>query len=166
MSYWLSNGLGFLLNHIETALDQFFVLPTDECAEYDTDALLRTDFKSRIEALARSEPHDPAERVECGGPQFSVGGVALREAGLAQIWVRLSPAPSMAAIIAATISLDGSASGGGRRENGRFEGMAEECTRRGGQASAAEGRFPPSKPVQEAPGVARRVGVSSRCPDV
>jgi hypothetical protein len=53
MNYWLSNGLGYLLDHIEVAIDQFFMLPGDQYVEYDTDALLRTDFRTRIEALAR-----------------------------------------------------------------------------------------------------------------
>lgn len=53
MSYWLAGGLGFLIDHIEVAFDQFFGLPADEFVEFDTDALLRTDFKTRIEGLAR-----------------------------------------------------------------------------------------------------------------
>ena len=53
MSYWLSNGLGFLLDHIEVAFDQFFGLPAAEYVEYDTDALLRTAMKDRLEALGR-----------------------------------------------------------------------------------------------------------------
>lgn len=53
MNYWLSNGLGYLLDHIETAIDQFFALPANQFTEFDTNALLRTAFKDRIEALAR-----------------------------------------------------------------------------------------------------------------
>ena len=53
MNYWLSNGLGYLLDHIETAIDQFFGLPGNEWCEFDTDALLRTAFRDRIEGLAR-----------------------------------------------------------------------------------------------------------------
>lgn len=51
MNYWLSNGLGYLLDHIETAMDQFFALPTDEYIEFDTDALLRTAFRDRVAGL-------------------------------------------------------------------------------------------------------------------
>lgn len=51
MNYWLSNGLGYLLDHIETAIDQFFNLPANEYTEFDTDALLRTAYKDRVEAL-------------------------------------------------------------------------------------------------------------------
>ena len=53
MNYWLSNGLGYLLDHIETAIDQFFQLSAVEFCEFDTDALLRTAFRDRIEGLAR-----------------------------------------------------------------------------------------------------------------
>src|SRR5262245_5855172 len=53
MNYWLANRLGYVIDHIETAIDQFIGLPADEYTEYDTDALLRTDLRTRIEALAR-----------------------------------------------------------------------------------------------------------------
>jgi HK97 family phage portal protein len=53
LSFWLSSGLGFLVNHIEAAFDKFFGLPADEFVELDTDVLLRVDLKSRIEALVR-----------------------------------------------------------------------------------------------------------------
>lgn len=53
MNYWLSNGLGYLLDHIEVAIDQFFALPATEFVEYDTDALMRVALKDRIAALAQ-----------------------------------------------------------------------------------------------------------------
>ena len=55
MQFWLSRGLGFAINHIEVAFDQFFGLKgwPDEYVEFDTHALLRVAFKDRIEALAR-----------------------------------------------------------------------------------------------------------------
>lgn len=56
MNYWLSNGLGYVLDKIETALDQFFGLPgptAGEWTEFDTEALLRTELLTRIDALAR-----------------------------------------------------------------------------------------------------------------
>lgn len=55
MQFWLSRGLGFALNHIETAFDQFFGLKgwPDEYVEFDTQALQRVAFKDRIEALTR-----------------------------------------------------------------------------------------------------------------
>jgi phage portal protein BeeE len=51
MNFWLANGRGVLLDHIEVAIDQFFGLPANEYTEYDTDALLRTAYKDRVEAL-------------------------------------------------------------------------------------------------------------------
>lgn len=57
MAEWLSSGLGWLINHIEVAFDQFFgldVVPAGrEWTEYDTRILLRADFKERMEGLAR-----------------------------------------------------------------------------------------------------------------
>jgi HK97 family phage portal protein len=57
MSEWLASGLGWLINHIEVAFDQFFgldVVPAGrEWTEYDTRILLRANFKERMEGLAR-----------------------------------------------------------------------------------------------------------------
>jgi HK97 family phage portal protein len=55
MSSWKSRGLGFALNHLEEAFGLLFGLKgqPDEYLEFDTDALMRSAFKDRIEALAR-----------------------------------------------------------------------------------------------------------------
>jgi HK97 family phage portal protein len=55
MQAWHARGLGFAINHIEVALDDMFGLRgvPDEYTEFDTTALLRSDFKTRIEGLAR-----------------------------------------------------------------------------------------------------------------
>jgi HK97 family phage portal protein len=55
MQFWISTGLGFLLNHIEEAFGVLFALDgqPDEYVELDTAALLRSNQKERIEALAR-----------------------------------------------------------------------------------------------------------------
>jgi len=55
MQSWIASGLGFALNHIETAFDQFFGLQgyPDNYTEFNTAALLRSAFKERIEGLAR-----------------------------------------------------------------------------------------------------------------
>ena len=55
MQFWLSRGLGFAINHIEVAFDQFFNLKgwPDEYVEFDTRALLRVNYKDRLEGLAR-----------------------------------------------------------------------------------------------------------------
>lgn len=55
MQAWVASGLGFALNHIEEALGQLFNLRgmPDEYVEFDTEALLRSALKDRIEALAR-----------------------------------------------------------------------------------------------------------------
>lgn len=55
MQFWIATGLGFALNHIESAFDLLFQLKgqPDEFTEFSTDALLRSAMKDRIEALAR-----------------------------------------------------------------------------------------------------------------
>lgn len=55
MQSWISSGLGFALNHVEEAFDQAFKLEgqPDDYTEFDTKALLRSNFKDRIEGLAR-----------------------------------------------------------------------------------------------------------------
>lgn len=55
MQFWLARGLGFAINHVETGIDHFFGLRgwPQEYVEFDTHALLRVQYKDRIEALAR-----------------------------------------------------------------------------------------------------------------
>ena len=59
MAEWLAAGLGWLINHIEVALDQFIGLNMDsigkgrEYTELDTRALLRSAFKDRIDGLSK-----------------------------------------------------------------------------------------------------------------
>lgn len=55
MRNWISSGLGFCLNHIEEALGNFYDLSgvPDEYVEFDTTVLMRSDLKTRIEAMAR-----------------------------------------------------------------------------------------------------------------
>ncbi len=56
MSSWKASGLGFCLNHIEEAFGQLFRLKgvPDEYVEFDTSALMRSNFKDLIEGLSRS----------------------------------------------------------------------------------------------------------------
>lgn len=53
LSSWLATGLGFVMEHVELALAKFFMLPEDECIQFDTENLLRTDFKGKIDALSQ-----------------------------------------------------------------------------------------------------------------
>lgn len=54
MSSWKASGLGFALNHIEEAFGQLFKLAgqPDEYLEFDTDALMRSNFKELLDGLA------------------------------------------------------------------------------------------------------------------
>lgn len=51
MQSWRAGGLGFLLNHIEESIGNLFKLvgQPDEYVEFDTSALLRSEFKARVE---------------------------------------------------------------------------------------------------------------------
>jgi HK97 family phage portal protein len=51
MQWFLASGLGFLLEHVELELGRLFNLPFAERVNFDTRALLRSDWKSRMEAL-------------------------------------------------------------------------------------------------------------------
>ena len=52
MNWFLSSGLGFLLEHIELELNRLFSLPFNEKVNFDTTALLRSDRKTRMETLS------------------------------------------------------------------------------------------------------------------
>lgn len=54
MSSWKASGLGFALNHIEEAFGQLFRLKgqPEEYLEFDTSALMRSNFKERMEGWA------------------------------------------------------------------------------------------------------------------
>jgi HK97 family phage portal protein len=76
---WLSSGLGFALNHIEEAFGQLFGLrgQPEEYVEFDTEALLRSALKDRMEAYARGVQgaiYSPNEaRLREGLPEVEFG---------------------------------------------------------------------------------------------
>ena len=51
MGWFLASGMGFLLEHIELELNKVFSLPFDQRVNFDTKALLRSDWKTQIETL-------------------------------------------------------------------------------------------------------------------
>jgi len=51
VSQWLATGLGFMIEHIELAFDKFFKLGPNQFTEFNTDSLLRTDFKGHVDAV-------------------------------------------------------------------------------------------------------------------
>lgn len=55
MQFWVAAGLGFALNHIEEAFGRFFGLAgwPDEYLELDTEALLRSLRKDRVDTLVK-----------------------------------------------------------------------------------------------------------------
>jgi HK97 family phage portal protein len=54
MRFWLASGLGFLLDHVEASIGDFFKLPVTEHVEFDTEVLLRSDMLQRIDGLTRA----------------------------------------------------------------------------------------------------------------
>ena len=50
-NWFLASGLGFLLEHIELELNKLFNLPFGQHLNFNTKALLRSDWKSQIDAL-------------------------------------------------------------------------------------------------------------------
>lgn len=54
LNWWLASGLGFMLDHIEQAFAHSFRLPPNEELNFDTNILLRVDFKTRIAALGEA----------------------------------------------------------------------------------------------------------------
>jgi HK97 family phage portal protein len=55
MQSWVSSGLGYALSIVEESFGQFFRLKgqPDEYVEFSTEALLRSQFKDRIDALVK-----------------------------------------------------------------------------------------------------------------
>jgi HK97 family phage portal protein len=56
MQAWIATGLGFALNHVEESFDQLFNMDgqPDEYVEFSTEPLLRSQFKDRIETMAKA----------------------------------------------------------------------------------------------------------------
>jgi HK97 family phage portal protein len=53
-NFWLAHGLGSLLENLERSFDAAFNLPANEYVEFDERALLRMDYKSRIDAITKA----------------------------------------------------------------------------------------------------------------
>src|SRR5262249_1232523 len=54
INFWLSTGLGSLLENLERSFDAAFALPADEYVEFDERALLRMDYQQRITAITKA----------------------------------------------------------------------------------------------------------------
>ena len=54
ISAWLSTGLGFVIEHLELAINDFFALGPNERCNFDTDTLLRTDFAGRVDGYTKA----------------------------------------------------------------------------------------------------------------
>lgn len=104
---WLSQGLGFYLEHLELALDRFLQLPANEYTEFDADTLMRTAFRDRIEGLARAVTgglYSPDEARGREGLPPAPGGHGKEprlQAQVVPLSAAMEPAPSAPAAPAA-----------------------------------------------------------------
>lgn len=53
INFWLSTGLGSILENVERSFDALFGIAADEFIEFDVGALLRMDFQARVEGLSK-----------------------------------------------------------------------------------------------------------------
>ena len=97
---WISTGLGFVMEHAELAIEKFFNLPAQQKFNFNTESLLRSDFKGRIEALTKGIQgglYSPNEARELEGlksvkdgdePRMQAQNVPLSQVG------KIEPAPT------------------------------------------------------------------------
>ena len=106
---WLSTGLGFLIEHLEASWIRFFRLQPGNRIQYQTDALLRSDFRGRVEALTRGITqglYSPNEaRVREGLPRVEYGEEPRVQAQVVPL-SQVNAAPSVSAPAAPAAELD------------------------------------------------------------
>lgn len=96
VNQWLSTGLGFMIEHIEQALDRAFNLPPDQHFEFDVDTLLRMDFAGRIDALTKGLAglYKPNEaRAKEGLPPVENGDTVYVQAQVQPLGTPLNDSP-------------------------------------------------------------------------
>lgn len=101
-SQWLSGGLGFLVEHMERALEKFFGLPESQCIHFNTDALLRTDFAGRVEGYTKlvqgglMTPNEARHRLD-SLPRVKNGDTPMVQQQMVPLgWTEQQPAPEPA----------------------------------------------------------------------
>jgi HK97 family phage portal protein len=109
INHWLATGLGYMLEHIELALDNLFGLPVGEYMEFDTEYLLRTDFVARIDGITKGISgglYSPNEgRRKVGLPDAEDGDEPRLQAQVVPLTAAsATPAPSAPAAPAANVA--------------------------------------------------------------
>lgn len=102
MQSWLSSGLGFLINHIESAFDRLFGLPgyPVEYAEFNTRALQRSNFKDEVDAIGIAvqrglyTPNEARNRLEDLPPDAD-GGKLMMQGQMVPLSVAVNPVDEM-----------------------------------------------------------------------
>jgi len=117
---WIAGGLGFVLNHIETAFDRFFGLKgqPEEYFELDTYTLLRSSFAERIQALSNGTRRlysiNEARGLE-GLPRVPGGDeIRVQQQDVPLTWATQNPPKTKPAPSAVPPPSEGSANGSGR----------------------------------------------------
>lgn len=128
INLWLSTGLGSLLELVEREFDRLFGFDQiNDYTEFDTTALLRTDFAGRIEALTKGiqgglfKPNEARERE----------GLAPVEGGdrvyaQTQMQPLGTPLPAAAGSAAPAAEGEGGQAGGQGGKNGEAVGEGED----------------------------------------
>lgn len=112
IAFWLATGLGFIIENLEQAIAKFFKLPANQGFQLNTDAILRTDFKGRVDGLTKGitgglfSPNE-ARRKE-GLPEVKDGNEPRLQAQVVPLsQVNMTPAePAPAAPAAPAITED------------------------------------------------------------
>lgn len=74
--FWMSTGLGYVLEHLELAIDNLFDLQDGQFVAFDQDALLRSDFAARVDALTKGitgglySPNEARSKEGLGAKEF------------------------------------------------------------------------------------------------
>lgn len=108
VNFWLSTGLGSILENVERSFDAAFGMGTEEYIEFDVAALLRMDFTARVEGYTKAiqggliSPNEAREKegfpaVDGGDTVFlqqqMVGIDMLEELHKATLAAKLRPQP-------------------------------------------------------------------------
>jgi len=99
IALWMSTGLGFVLQHVESAFDMALEIERPQEIEFDTDSLQRIDLKGRVEALTKGisgglfSPDEARNRE--GLPRVAFGSEPRLQAQVVPLsQVGMTPAPS------------------------------------------------------------------------
>lgn len=97
--FWLTSGLGFLVNHVEQCLARLYRMPKNQGVELDTEVLLRADLQARMTAYGDAVTkgiYSPNEiRSREGLPNVEGGDMPRVQQQMVPLdWKQPTPAPA------------------------------------------------------------------------